>query len=530
MSDNDLQIRAEARVGTVLCGKYTLDGVLGVGGMAAVYAATHRNQKRVAIKLLHPELSLHREVRARFLREGYAANTVDHPGAVAVLDDDTAEDGAAFLVMERLEGEEVERIWQRYHHRLDARVVLAIADPLLSVLEAAHARSVVHRDIKPANLYVTRDGSLKVLDFGIARVRDAASGSESATRTGLMLGTPAFMSPEQALGKPNEIDGTSDVWSVGATLFALLVGRAVHDGESAMAILVQAATQPARSLAAALPGADPRLVAVVDRALAFDKAARWPNAEAMRAAVREAYLAMFGVPVGKEPLAQLIAEYVGAAATVAAPLPTPPPTPPPTPAPRPPPTADPTLDGLFHDGEPKLQAPGPPVRPSVPQGGVTIAQASSIGGEEGPPLRGGRGKRSALWPMAFAGVVIVSAGGAWIVASRVWPPRAGAPASTASAPETLKSPAPPPPSLPPPSPAPSTATTPVVSASQEAPPPASAAVVASVPHLKPPSPPPWPASPALPSPSPRGVAARPNCDPPFTIDRAGHRDPKPECL
>src|SRR6516225_7731397 len=94
MVDDELQHRAQGRIGTVLAGKYHIDGVLGVGGMAVVFAATHRNQRRVAIKMLHPGISVHREARERFLREGYAANTVDHPGAVAVLDDDTAEDGA----------------------------------------------------------------------------------------------------------------------------------------------------------------------------------------------------------------------------------------------------------------------------------------------------------------------------------------------------------------------------------------------------------------------------------------------------
>src|ERR1700728_4658218 len=175
MSGSDLYARAQGRLGTVLGGKYRLDSVLGVGGMAVVFAATHRNQKRVAIKVLHPELSVHEELRTRFLREGYAANTVDHPGAVAVLDDDTAEDGTAFLVMERLEGDEGDRLWEARGRRIDAESVLAMASQLLDVLSAAHAKSIVHRDMKPATLYVTREGPLKVLDFGIARVRDAAS-------------------------------------------------------------------------------------------------------------------------------------------------------------------------------------------------------------------------------------------------------------------------------------------------------------------------------------------------------------------
>jgi serine/threonine-protein kinase len=106
MPDAVIEQRARARIGTTLNGKYRLDRLLGVGGMASVYAATHRNNKRVAVKVLHTELSVLEEVRTRFMREGYVANTVEHPGAVAVLDDDAAEDGAAaFLVMELLEGE-----------------------------------------------------------------------------------------------------------------------------------------------------------------------------------------------------------------------------------------------------------------------------------------------------------------------------------------------------------------------------------------------------------------------------------------
>src|SRR5450755_3669237 len=106
MTDRDSEIltRAEARLGTVLLGKYRLDRVLGVGGMAVVYKATHRNQAEFAIKMLHPELSFNEDIRTRFLREGYAANSVKHPGSVRVVDDDVAEDGAAFLVMELLDG------------------------------------------------------------------------------------------------------------------------------------------------------------------------------------------------------------------------------------------------------------------------------------------------------------------------------------------------------------------------------------------------------------------------------------------
>src|SRR5690349_5883660 len=187
----ELYQRVQARAGTVLNAKWRLESVLGVGGMAAVYSAVHRNQSRVAIKMLHPELSLDNGVRTRFLREGYVANTVDHPGAVRVFDDDLTADGAAFLVMELLVGETLDSRAERKGGKLPAGEVLAITDELLDVLAAAHDKGIVHRDIKPDNLFVTREGRLKVLDFGIARVRELSQESH-ATAAGTFLGTPAF--------------------------------------------------------------------------------------------------------------------------------------------------------------------------------------------------------------------------------------------------------------------------------------------------------------------------------------------------
>jgi serine/threonine-protein kinase len=303
-------------VGTVLRGKYRVDRVLGVGGMAVVYVATHRNKKRFAVKLLHPELSVHEDIRTRFLREGYVANSVEHPGAVAVLDDDVAEDGAAFLVMELLDGAEVENLFEKSGNRLSPRVVLALAHQLLDVLAAAHAKSIVHRDIKPANLFLTREGKVKVLDFGIARLRDATS--NHATNTGMLLGTPAFMAPEQALGQSSLIDGLTDVWAVGATMFSLLSGGIVHVGDNPQQLMIQAATQPARSLAMVAPETSPRIVALVDRALAFDKAHRWESAVHMREGVRDAYLGEFSTNVSEAPLLALFDPAASHSATVQA--------------------------------------------------------------------------------------------------------------------------------------------------------------------------------------------------------------------
>jgi serine/threonine protein kinase len=304
-SGKEAAARAEARIGNILNGKYRLDGVLGAGGMAVVYEVTHRNQMRFALKMLHGELSGQDDIRRRFLREGYAANSVGHPGAVAVLDDDLAEDGAAFLVMELLDGLPLDEILDRHERRLSGEAVLAVADQLLEVLAAAHSKGIVHRDIKPANLFVLRDGTLKVLDFGIARLREVTGGSQT-THTGVMLGTPAYMPPEQALALASQIDAQSDIWSVGATLFTLLSGANVHPGQSAAQILIAAATRPARSVTAVAPWVDPRIAALVDRALPFEKTERWPSAEAMREGVGLLHEEVFGARPSRASLASFV--------------------------------------------------------------------------------------------------------------------------------------------------------------------------------------------------------------------------------
>jgi serine/threonine protein kinase len=163
---------AGARVGTILRGKWRLDSLLGIGGMAAVYAATHRNGTRAAVKVLHEELTTILVARRRFEWEGRVANSVGHPGALQVLDDDVAEDGSLFLVTELLEGETLEDRRLRLGGRLPQDEVLVAFDTVLDVLASAHSNGIVHRDLKPDNLFVTCDGRIKVLDFGIARRSD----------------------------------------------------------------------------------------------------------------------------------------------------------------------------------------------------------------------------------------------------------------------------------------------------------------------------------------------------------------------
>jgi len=307
--DDAVMRRAEARIGAVLRGKWRIDRVLGIGGMAAVYEGTHRNGKRGAIKMLHLELSLQAEARARFLREGYVANTVAHPGAVSVLDDDVADDGSVFLVMELLEGKTVEALAEeKTTGRLGVLETLTYVDKLLDVLVAAHEKGIVHRDLKPENIFVTRDGALKVLDFGLARMREAQANADAKmTKTGSAMGTPAFMPPEQALGEWDRVDARSDLWAVGASMFTLLTGRLVHEAPTLNQLLLKAMTMPVAPIRSVLPGLPAEVGEVIDRAVAFDPKARYQDAGSMQAAVRKAmgFVQAHGEPRNLEPVVSL---------------------------------------------------------------------------------------------------------------------------------------------------------------------------------------------------------------------------------
>lgn len=272
--------RAARRVGSTLL-KWRLDRLLGVGATAAVYAATHHNRSRVALKILHRELAASQELRARFLREGYVANSVGHEGAVQVLDDQLSEEGEPVLVMQLLEGQALDAL-QAARGVLPVDEALGYADQILGILGAAHARGIIHRDIKPQNVFVTTQGAVKLLDFGVARLFD---GTASMTATGSLVGTPAFMPPEQAGGRVSEVGPASDLWSVGATVLTLLTGRFVHEAPNVQQHTVKAAVQPARSIATLRPDLPAPLVQWVDKALSFDVAGRFRTAAEMREAL-----------------------------------------------------------------------------------------------------------------------------------------------------------------------------------------------------------------------------------------------------
>ncbi len=292
---------ARARVGTTLRGKWRIDALLGVGGTASVYSATHRNGIAGAVKVLHPAHARDELTRERFLREGFVANLVEHAGAVHVIDDDETEEGLPFLVMELLDGKALNELAAASGGTIEPERVLLLVDQMLDALIAVHDAGVVHRDLKPENVFLTRDGRVKLLDFGIAHMPVGPRSSPRATQVGMPMGSPAFMPPEQARGRWDLVGPQSDLWAVGATMFTLLTGRFVHDGVTSAEVLIAAGSQAAPALSTVAPRIPASVAELVDRALQMRLADRWEDARSMREAVQAAFREMTGLPLPTTP-------------------------------------------------------------------------------------------------------------------------------------------------------------------------------------------------------------------------------------
>ncbi len=265
-NDADLSDLAGCQVGP-----YRLLREIGSGGMGTVYEAEDtRLGRRVAVKVLPPELSRNRQAKERFLREARAASTVDHPNLCTVHDVGES-DGRLYIVLSLYEGETLrERIRRGALPPAGAREV---AIQIARGLARAHEAGITHRDLKPANVMLTCHGEVKILDFGIARLE----GDEATlTRTGATLGTPAYMSPEQARGDP--VDRRTDIWSLGVLLYEMVAGRRPFGGEGVQAVVAAILTQEPEPLARVCPEAPPELARVAARALAKDPAERYPSA------------------------------------------------------------------------------------------------------------------------------------------------------------------------------------------------------------------------------------------------------------
>jgi tRNA A-37 threonylcarbamoyl transferase component Bud32 len=272
-----------ARLGEALGDAYTIEGEVGRGGMGVVYRARdERLQRRVAIKVLPPELAFQRDIRERFTREAQTAARLSHPHIVPI--HSVGEGGGlVYFVMGYVDGESVAaRIRRR--GRLPVEEVRRIMKEAADALSAAHALSIIHRDIKPDNILLegTR-GRVMVTDFGIAKALSATSGA-TLTGAGVAIGTPAFMSPEQAAGE-REIDGRSDVYSLGIVAYQMLTGELPFNAPTVAGILMKQITEPAPDLRAKRADAPEDLALAVTRCLEKDPENRWPSADALRRAL-----------------------------------------------------------------------------------------------------------------------------------------------------------------------------------------------------------------------------------------------------
>ncbi len=268
-------------IGTVLDGRYRIDAVLGTGGMGRVYRGEHTGiGRQVAIKVLHADLNRNREAAQRFQREAIASGRLDHPNIVGVSDFGVLDDGACFLVMEALEGESLGDRLER-EKRIPWREALAILRGVLSGLRHAHDRGVVHRDITPDNVFLARkDGELvvKILDFGIAKLYAGSADDPASTRAGLTVGTPAYLSPEQAVG--GEIKPASDIYSTTILLFEMITGRAPFEDKDPLAMLGAHVSRPPPALLEIAPDLDlpDGLEEMIQRGLVKTAADRIPSA------------------------------------------------------------------------------------------------------------------------------------------------------------------------------------------------------------------------------------------------------------
>jgi serine/threonine-protein kinase len=276
-------------IGKILLGKYVVLGGLGAGAMGTVYEAENLSVgKHVALKILRREYVGSEEVIGRFQREARAAARIGHPNIVDVLDMGRTEDGLPFIVMECLEGQDLFALLAERGPLPIARAVDIIMQ-VLSALGAAHAVGILHRDLKPENVFLSqrpRPDFVKVLDFGVAKFADTPDSAASRlTRGGTVVGTPAYMSPEQARGAA-DLDARSDLYAAGVLLYEMLTGRTPHEGENYNEMMFRIVSEDARPLAMAAPSLPAELGEVVDRCLAREPEQRFQSAAELIAALQ----------------------------------------------------------------------------------------------------------------------------------------------------------------------------------------------------------------------------------------------------
>jgi len=305
--------------GQIIEGKYRIVRLIGEGGMGSVYEGENTFiKRRIAIKVLHAH-SVSEETVRRFEREAQAAGCIGSDHILEVLDLGSLGNGDRFMVMEYLDGETLGARMSR--GRMNPTDVLVIARQVLIGLRAAHLASIVHRDLKPDNIFILREKAgradfAKIIDFGISKF-NALGGDMSMTRTGAVMGTPYYMSPEQAQGTQT-IDGRSDVYSLGVILYEALAGAVPFDGDTFNELMFKIVLSNPRPLSQVAPGLDPRLVALVERAMARDIALRFQSADDMIRAI-DAYFGGEGVEPPPPTVASPVAASPGFGSAAGAP-------------------------------------------------------------------------------------------------------------------------------------------------------------------------------------------------------------------
>jgi serine/threonine protein kinase len=275
------------QLGAVIAAKYRVDRLIARGGMGAVYAATHLvSGKRVALKWMLPSIGQVPDARERFIREACATARIDHPNIVDIYDVGD-ERGSVYLVMEYLRGETLSERLER--EIIPAQEAIGLFIPALRGVAAAHSHGVIHRDLKPDNIFLCRTAEgeplePKVLDFGISKITGPESRDHSLTRSGAVLGTPYYMSPEQVRGA-RDVDQRADVYAFGVMLYEVLTGQRPFDAETYNQLILKIVTETPAPVASLNPAIEPRLVQIVERAMARDPHLRYPTVEALALAL-----------------------------------------------------------------------------------------------------------------------------------------------------------------------------------------------------------------------------------------------------
>ncbi len=286
------------KVRAALGDRYRVEGIIGEGGMATVYLAEDlKHRRKVAVKVMRPALAATLGTD-RFLREVEIAAQLTHPH-ILPMHDSGESDGLLYYVMPYVEGESLQAKMRR-EGQMSAEEACRLAREVAGALAHAHERGIIHRDIKPANILLSAGHAL-VADFGIARA--VGEGGQALTQTGLAVGTPQYMSPEQATGE-RDVDGRADVYALGSVLYEMLVGEPPFTGPTAQAVLARSLTEPLRPVTATRTGLPPQVSEIVTKALARSPADRYPTAGALAQALGSAFdMSTSGVraPIAAEP-------------------------------------------------------------------------------------------------------------------------------------------------------------------------------------------------------------------------------------